>query len=103
MAHICSKALGSMTSMNEDSSYASAFGKNLFCFVWLLLLLSLSPPITLLFTLQSKDSAHKNVVVHIKIIEFVHSVVTHLVVALTSLWEEFGGYSAQVVGTGVTL
>lgn len=51
----------------------------------------------------SKDSARENVVLHSKIIDFGHSVVTHLVVALTSLWEEFGGCIAQLVGTGVTL
>jgi len=97
MTRICSTALGSM---NEDSIYASPFVKNLFCFVWLLLFLLFYCPV---FTLLSKDSAQENVVVHSKIIDFEHSVVIHLVVALTSQWEEFGEYSAQVVRTGAAL
>ena len=89
-----------MRSMNEDTSYAFTFGKNLFCFVWSLLFLLFYHPV---FTLPSKDSVQENVVVHSKIIDFERSVVTHFVVALTSLWEEFGGYSAQVVRTGAAL
>lgn len=89
-----------MRSMNEDSIYASTFGKNLFCFVWLLLFLLFYCPV---FTLLSKDSAQENVVVNSKIIDFEHSVVIHLVVALTSQWEEFGECSAQVVRTGAAL
>ena len=50
-----------------------------------------------------RHSAKENVVVHSKIIDFERSVVTHLIVALTSQWEEFGGYSAQVVRTGAAL
>jgi len=80
--------------MNEDSVYASTFGKNLFCFVWSLLFLLFYCPV---FTLLLKDTVYS------EIIDFERSVVTHLVVALISQWEELGEYRGQVVRTGAAL
>jgi len=62
---------------------------------------SLLPPSV--YTTVKRHSAPENIVVHSKVIDFEPSEVTHHVVALTSQWEEFGGYSVQVVRNGAAL